>query len=184
MKENGKKLFLKITFFLFPLVVGLVTISITLLMLFDVPFPVYSVIGCSFVFGTSFWFLALHYKTLYRFYFISTFLIQLAGFLSVHEFGLLPYSYKALWPFFMIFISTSFTISGYARFRSFRPSQLALASPFMMLGVLFLLFSTELIQIPFITFALIAIPLFLIPGLLSFVYWLYKIQMPSGRLDE
>lgn len=177
LKERTEKLLLKASIALLPLWVGVLAVSITLFLVSEFPFPRYSVSAATLFFGAFFWLSALHFKTLYRFYFASVFLLQTGGLLFLHDAGLGFLPLKALWPFFMIFIAVSFVVSGFIRYRRPKPSFIVPSAGFLVLGFVFLLFSSEIISISFISFALFAFPLVFVPVSISVLYWLVRVRV-------
>jgi hypothetical protein len=182
-KDQYGKILLKASIALLPLCVGVLAVLITLLLVTDIPFPRFSVSLFSVFFGALFWLAALYFKTLYRFYFSSVFLLQTGCLLLLHDAGLGFLPYKALWPFFMIFIAVSFVVSGYIRYRRGKPSYIVPAAGFLVLGVVFLLFSADIITLSFISCVLFVFPLVCVPLGVTGLYWFVRTRIAAGAPD-
>lgn len=184
-QDNLKKWILRLSSVLLPLSVAWAIIGSTLLFVFDLRIPRFSLSAVSIVCGALLWYTGFVLKKNSRFIFSAVCLL-LTGclFLSV-DFGLLSSPFNAVWPFFMLFISVAFLVSGLIHY-SGKPHAVFVvpAVAFSCLGLLFFLFSTDIIVFSFTKTMLWTFPLFLLPLLVLFIIWLFRKRKNGADPDD
>lgn len=106
----------------------------------------------------------------------SCFLIMICGS------DITTHSFSQLWPTLAIICGTAFLAAGLTVHKKFMLSDVIFSLYMILMGVLFLLFSMDIITIPFSTFASRWWPLLLIAfGLLLIVVFVYKMNTDSDK---
>lgn len=183
-KARLKKWIIKFSSLLLPVSVGFIVVSLTLVLLGDLQMPRFVLAVSALIPGAILWYAGMLLKNRARFYFAATFLILTGCLLLVLD--VYPYSIPlpVIWPLLMLIIALSFISSGFLRYRKVHAIYIVPAVAFSILGFIFLLFTTKVITVSFISVALWWFPLFFLPAASAFVLWLFQKSHISRDSNE
>jgi hypothetical protein len=171
LKSVLKKWTLRVSAILLPLSIGLIVVVITLMMLGDLRLPRFVLSCIAFLCGSVMWYAGILLKNRARFFFAATFLVLTGIMMLILDAGFISVSLPVVWPLFMIFVGIAFLVSGVIRYRKLHAMYLTPALAFLGLGILFLLFSTHLIQLSLIRVVLWAFPIVFLPLAVTLIIW-------------
>lgn len=179
-----KRIFLSLSAIFLPVSVGFIAVMVTLMMvlnrqLFPFIVPLISLVS-SVLLGWA----GMQYGNRVRFHFAACFLFLTGSLLLLLDLGWITIPLPGIWPFLMLFVGCSFMYSGYLKKRQLHPSYIVPAIAFTGLGFVFLLFSTEIITVSFISVALWWFPLLLLPTGISVLIWLFHRNKKPDNIDE
>lgn len=183
-KELLKKWILRLSVVLLPLSTGFTVVAVTLLMLGDLEMIPFTFSLLVLVSGGMLLYAAVLLKHHVLFFFAATFLL-LTGILLVSiDLGIFFIPLRLIWPLLMLFISFSFMVAGFFRYRRPHAMYIAPSVAFSALGVLFLLVSTKVINASLTAIALWWFPLFVATFLISIIIWLFRNKFASRETDD
>lgn len=183
-QAEHKKLFLGLSAVFLPISVGFIAVMITLMMVlnrqvFPIVVPIVSLVS-ALLLGWA----GILYKNRIRFNFAACFLLLTGGLLLFLDLGWVTIPLPGIWPFLMLFVGCSFMFSGYLKKKQLHPSYIVPAIAFSGLGFVFLLFSTEIITVSFVSVVLWWFPLLLLPAGISVLIWLFHRNKDPDSFDK
>ncbi len=169
-----KKYFLRISAILLPAGTGVIAVGVTLMMVFAFTTRPFVLPVICLIFGNMSLYVAVLEKRRARFYFTGTFLLLLGLLTLLVDYGVLELTLTKLWPMLVMFIGLSLIPAGINRYHRLHPIYIVPTTVFIVLGLFFLLFSTDIIKAPLASVAAWWFPLLLLPVLGVVLLWLHQ----------
>jgi len=183
-KEVLKKWILRLSVVLLPLSTGFTVVAVTLLMLGDLEMIPFTFSVLVLVSGAILFYAAVLLRNHALFFFAATFLLLTGILLVCIDIDVLFVPLRLIWPLLMLFIAFSFMVAGFFRYRRLHAMYVAPSVAFTVLGFLFLLFSTKVINASLTAIALWWFPLFFAAFLISVTIWLFRNKLTSRDADD
>lgn len=171
-KELIKRLFLRVSAILLPVSLGAIIVAMTIAVVGDIHFPRFTISLFSLASGIVLAFAGSIIRTRLRFFFGASLLCLLGAFFLFIDVGAIAMPLPGIWPFFMLFTALSFMIAGILVYRALHPTYLVPSLAFAALGLIFLLFSTNIIPFSITSLVMWWFPLLALPGLVSLIIWI------------
>lgn len=183
-KELLKKLILRLSVVLLPVSTGFTVVAVTLLMLGDLEMIPFTFSVLVLVSGAILLYAAFLLKNHALFFFAATFLLFTGILLVCIDLDILFIPLRLIWPLLMLFIAFSFLVAGFFRYRRLHAMYIAPSVAFTALGLIFLLFTTKIINTSLTAIALWWFPLLFAAFFISVVIWLFRKKNASGNADD
>ncbi len=183
-RELLKKWILRLSVVLLPVSTSFTVVAVTFLMLGDLEMIPFTFSLLVLVSGGILLYAAVILKRHTLFFFAATFLVLTGILLICIDLDILVVPLRLIWPLLMLFIAVSFTVAGYFRYRRMKAMYLAPSIAFFALGLVFLLFSTKVINSSLTAITLWWFPLFVASFLISVLIWLFRNKFASRDADD
>jgi len=133
------------------------------MMVFDFTFSPFILPLVCLIFGYFSLYVAVLEKRRARFYFSGSFMVLIGLLLLLIDYGILELNLQSLWPVLVLFSGISLVPAGINRYHRAHPVYLVPAITFIALGIVFFLFTTDVITVPLRSFAVWWLPIALLP---------------------